>query len=74
MVEYTSRHKLNNKEERVNILNKKETPKQLASRLQREYHQQWRKNNPEKVKANTENFWLRKANELIESQKEEAGE
>jgi len=48
-----------------------ETPEELARQLRREYHKQWRKNNPDKVKANTENYWLRKARELAELQKEE---
>ena len=30
----------------------------------RAYQEKWRKENPEKVKANNRNYWLRKAGEL----------
>jgi len=51
-----------------------ETPKELANRLKREYQKQWRMKNPDKVKNNADNFWLRRAAELIELQREEIGE
>lgn len=31
---------------------------------QREYHKQWRSNNKDRVKKNTENYWERKAKAL----------
>lgn len=51
-----------------------ETPKELANRLKREYQKQWRMKNPDKVKNNADNFWLRRAAELIELQKEDIKE
>lgn len=33
----------------------------------REYHRQWRKNNPDKVKAIRERYWRKKGREYIES-------
>jgi len=32
---------------------------------QREYHKQWRAKNPEQVKKHQENYWTRKAEELV---------
>ena len=39
---------------------------QLAKQLRREYLRQWQKDNPDKVKAANERFWMKKASELTE--------
>lgn len=37
-----------------------------ARELRNAYYKEWRKRNPEKVKANNRNYWLRKAAEQKE--------
>ena len=39
----------------------------------REYDRQWRKNNPEKVKAIQERYWLRKFKKMTEEAAEATG-
>jgi uncharacterized short protein YbdD (DUF466 family) len=34
----------------------------------REYFRQWRKNNPEKVKKNSENYWRKRAEKRLEAE------
>lgn len=38
-----------------------------AKEARREYLRNWRKRNPDKIKANTERFWARKAKEAKET-------
>jgi hemerythrin-like domain-containing protein len=45
------------------------TKEELAREARNEYHRQWRRNNPDKVKKNIENYWLRKAEKLLRDQK-----
>jgi beta-N-acetylglucosaminidase len=35
---------------------------------QRLYQKEWRKRNPDKVKASTERYWLKKAKEIMEKE------
>lgn len=37
-----------------------------AREAQREYHRQWRKKNPDKVRAKNIRFWEKKASEMME--------
>jgi hypothetical protein len=37
-------------------------------RANREYKKEWRKKNPDKVKASNERYWLKKAKELMEKE------
>lgn len=41
------------------------TKEQVARDLRNLYLQQWRKNNPEKAKEHRNNYWKRKAEEVI---------
>ena len=34
----------------------------------REYKKEWRKKNPDKVKASNERYWLKKAREIMEKE------
>ena len=38
--------------------------KELIRQAQREYRKQWRRNNPEKIKAHQAKYWLKKAKQL----------
>ncbi len=38
-----------------------ETLAEAAKEAERAYHREWRKNNPEKVKANRKRYWEKKA-------------
>lgn len=46
-----------------------ETKQQLAKDLRNSYLSQWRKNNPEKVKRYRQNYWDRRAEEMLISSK-----
>ena len=37
-------------------------------KVNREYKKEWRKKNPDKVKAANERYWLKKAKELMEKE------
>lgn len=38
---------------------------ELVKEAKRRYYRRYRKNNKERIQANTENFWKRKAEELL---------
>lgn len=38
---------------------------QAITEARREYFRKWRKNNPDKVRKHNENFWRKKAEQLI---------
>lgn len=44
-----------------------------ARAAQREYMRRWRANNPDKVKASQERFWLKKAAEIRSQEQTAAG-
>lgn len=46
------------------------TDKELAREAKNRYLREWRKRNPEKVKAAEERYWARKAKEAKESAKQ----
>ena len=45
--------------------------KELARQAQNKYNREWRKKNPEKARRIQENYWLRKAEKLLQEQKEQ---
>lgn len=45
-----------------------------AREAQRAYHREWRKNNPEKVKANRQRYWEKKAREMMTESGEKEGD
>ena len=47
----------------MSLLNEQEV-KEAKRRYQREYQRRWRKNNPEKVTAIYERFWLKKCSQM----------
>ena len=53
----------------VNQLSNTETKQELARALRNQYLRQWKKNNPEKVKQYRQNYWDRKAEEILTSAK-----
>lgn len=46
------------------------TLEQLAVEMQREYQRQWRKANPDKVRKNTNDYWMRKAAQKLKEQED----
>lgn len=42
-----------------------------AKRLEAQYHREWRKKNPDKVKAINKRYWLKKAQKLKEEKERE---
>lgn len=44
---------------------------ELAREAQREYHKEWRRKNPDKVRAKNERYWRRRA-ERMKAEKEAA--
>ena len=42
-----------------------------AKRLEAQYHREWRKKNPDKVKATNKRYWLKKAQKLKEETNKE---
>lgn len=44
--------------------------KKLAAEARNAYARQWRAKNPDKVRKNNANYWLRKANKAALAQKE----
>ena len=49
------------------LLASTETKQQLARALRNQYLNQWRKKNPSKVKEYRQNFWERRAGEILTS-------
>lgn len=47
-----------------------EEAKAVRREYLREYHREWRKKNPQKVKAATERYWMKKAQQAIKEQGE----
>lgn len=43
---------------------------EAARKAKTEYMRQWRKNNPDKVKAHRESYWERKGAEMLKQQQE----
>lgn len=41
---------------------------QAITEARREYFRKWRKNNPDKVRKHNENFWRKKAEQLIKEE------
>lgn len=42
-----------------------------AKKIQAQYHREWRKKNPDKVKAINKRYWLKKAQKLKEEKEKE---
>lgn len=56
------------------VSNISEISNELIREARREYDRQWRKKNPEKVKAKNRRFWERKALEMMEQRKDGSNE
>lgn len=46
----------------------KKTLDELAKEVRREYFREWRKKNPEKVRAMNQRYWQRRAQKMNESE------
>lgn len=44
---------------------------ELAREVQRQYQREWRKKNPDKVRAKNQRYWERKARKLLEASEKE---
>lgn len=47
---------------------KENTSKDLARLIRNKYHNNWQKQNPEKVKKAQERYWQKKAKKMLEEQ------
>lgn len=52
-------------------MNLSETQREAIKQARREYQREWRRKNPDKVKAAQERHWLRKAAQLAKEQEAE---
>lgn len=43
-----------------------------AKEAKRQYHREWRKNNPDRVKASQQRYWAKKGREYIEALERES--
>lgn len=54
----------------MNKLNEKQL-KELAIKARREYHREWRRNNPDKVREYREKYWQKKALEILAEEEQQ---
>jgi hypothetical protein len=45
-----------------------------AKEAKRQYHREWRKNNPDRVKASQQRYWAKKGREYLEALEKESSQ
>jgi hypothetical protein len=52
----------------------KSMQKLVANEARRQYQREWRKNNPDKVKAHQQRYWAKKGREYLEALEKESSQ